>query len=112
MGIDALEWAKTCENLGAGELCVNSIDADGTKQGYELNLTRKIADAVRIPIIASGGAGSPEHMHEALTAGRASAALIASIVHYGEYTIPQIKEYLAERGCKVRPVEIFTSALV
>ena len=104
MNIDALAWAERCEELGAGELCVNSIDADGTKAGYELTLTRMLADAVRIPIIASGGAGSPEHMYDALTKGRASAALIASIVHYGEYTIPQIKEYLAGRGCKVRPI--------
>ncbi len=104
MNIDALAWAKRCEELGAGELCVNSIDADGTKAGYELTLTRMLADAVRIPIIASGGAGSPEHMYDALTKGRASAALIASIVHYGEYTIQQIKEYLTGRGCKVRPI--------
>ena len=104
MNIDALAWAERCEELGAGELCVNSIDADGTKAGYELTLTRMLADAVRIPIIASGGAGSPEHMYDALTKGRASAALIASIVHYGEYTIQQIKEYLAGRGCKVRPI--------
>ena len=104
MGIDALAWGKRCEELGAGELCVNSIDADGTKAGYELNLTRKIADLVRIPVIASGGAGSPEHMKEALTEGRASAALIASIVHYGEYTISQIKDYLSKNGCKVRPI--------
>ena len=103
MNMDALEWAVRCEQLGAGELCVNSIDADGTKAGYELNLTRRIADAVRIPVIASGGAGSPEHMYDALTQGRASAALIASIVHYGEYTIPGIKDYLIGRGCKVRP---------
>ncbi|WP_027187382.1 imidazole glycerol phosphate synthase subunit HisF [Desulfovibrio cuneatus] len=104
MGIDAIAWAKRCEELGAGELCVNSIDADGTKAGYELTLTRTIADGVRIPVIASGGAGSPQHMYEALTQGHASAALIASIVHYGEYTIPVIKEYLAGKGCKVRPV--------
>ena len=103
MDIDALEWAKRCESLGAGELCVNSIDADGTKEGYELILTRAICDAVRIPVIASGGAGSPAHMLDALTRGRASAALIASIVHYGEYTIGDIKRYLAEHGCKVRP---------
>ena len=83
---------------------MNSIDADGTKEGYELTLTRAIAESVRIPVIASGGAGSPAHMYDALTEGRASAALIASIVHYGEYTIPQIKQYLTERGCKVRPV--------
>ncbi len=104
MNMDALAWARRCEELGAGELCVNSIDADGTKEGYELTLTRAISEAVRIPVIASGGAGSPAHMYDALTEGKASAALIASIVHYGEYTIRQIKEYLAGRGCKVRPV--------
>ena len=104
MGIDAINWAIECERLGAGELCINSIDADGTKEGYELTLTRTIADAVRIPVIASGGAGSPAHMLDALTQGRASAALIASIIHYGEYTIGGIKAYLAENGCKVRPV--------
>lgn len=104
MNMDALEWAVRCEKLGAGELCINSIDADGTKEGYELKLTRAVAEAVRIPVIASGGAGSPQHMLEALTEGKASAALIASIVHYGEYTIPEIKRFLAENGCKVRPV--------
>ena len=102
MGIDAVEWAKRCEALGAGELCVNSIDADGTKDGYELTLTRQICDAVRIPVIASGGAGSPQHMVDAVTEGRASAALIASIVHYGEYTIGQLKQYMADRGVPVR----------
>ena len=102
MGIDAIEWAKRCEALGAGELCVNSIDADGTKDGYELTLTRLICDAVRIPVIASGGAGSPQHMVDAVTEGRASAALIASIVHYGEYTIGQLKQYMADRGVPVR----------
>ena len=101
-GLDALVWAETCEKLGAGELCVNSIDADGTKEGYELTLTRLMGEAVRIPIIASGGAGNPHHMYEALTKGKASAALIASIVHYGEYTIPQIKDYLHSQNCKVR----------
>jgi cyclase len=103
-GLDALDWAKTVEALGAGELCVNSIDADGTKAGYELNLTRQICQAVSIPVIASGGAGSPKHMLEALTQGQASAALIASIVHYGEYTIGQIKKYLSDEGVKMRMV--------
>ena len=103
-GLDAIAWAKKCEILGAGELCINSIDADGTKEGYEINLTRLISEAVHIPIIASGGAGNPQHMYEALTDGKASAALIASIVHYGEYTIPQLKEYLHAKGCKVRPL--------
>lgn len=102
MGIDAIEWAKKAVNLGAGEICVNSIDADGTKNGYELTLTRMVAEAVQVPIIASGGAGSPAHMRDALIQGRASAALIASIVHYGEYTIPALKDYLHQAGCKVR----------
>lgn len=104
MGIDALWWAQEVERLGAGELCINSIDADGTKDGYELTLTRLIADHVRIPIIASGGAGNPQHMVDAVTAGRASAALIASIVHYGEYTVTDLKNYMAEKGVKVRQI--------
>ncbi len=104
MGLDALDWAKTVEALGAGEICLNSIDADGTKDGYELTLTRLVSDNVGIPVIASGGAGNPEHMVAALTEGKASAALIASIVHYGEYTLPGIKEHLAGRGVKVRAV--------
>lgn len=102
MGIDALWWAGEVERLGAGEICLNSIDADGTKDGYELEITRMMADKVRIPLIASGGAGSPEHMVEAVTKGRASAALIASIVHYGEYTIPGIKKYMHDAGIKIR----------
>ncbi len=102
MGLDALEWARTCEKMGAGELCINSIDADGTKDGYELTLTRAIADAVTIPVIASGGAGKPEHMLDAVTKGGASAALIASIVHYGSYTIRQCKEYMAQHGVPMR----------
>jgi len=103
-GLDALDWARTGEALGAGEICLNSIDADGTKEGYELTLTRMISDAVTIPVIASGGAGNPDHMVDALTQGRASAALIASIVHYGTYTIRQLKEHIAGRGVKVRQV--------
>jgi imidazole glycerol-phosphate synthase subunit HisF len=101
-GIDALEWAKEGEELGAGEIVINSIDADGTKDGYELKLTRMIADAVGIPVIASGGAGKPEHLYDALTEGHADAALVASIVHYGEYTCRQLKEYLHGRGIKMR----------
>jgi cyclase len=104
MGLDAIEWARTVEALGAGEICVNSIDADGTKEGYELTLTRLISEAVTIPVIASGGAGTPKHMLDALTEGKASAALIASIVHYGEYTITQLKEYLNGEGVKMRMV--------
>lgn len=103
-GIDAIGWAKKGETLGAGELVVNSIDADGTKEGYEINLTRMIADAVTIPVIASGGGGKPEHLYDVLTEGRADAALIASILHYGEYTIREIKEYLKGRGIKMRMV--------
>ncbi len=102
MGIDAIEWAKRGEELGAGELVVNSIDADGTKEGYELTLTRLIAEAVSIPVIASGGGGTPEHLYDVLTEGKADAALVASMLHYGEYTIEEIKRYLVERGIKVR----------
>ncbi|EMG35882.1 imidazole glycerol phosphate synthase subunit hisF [Desulfocurvibacter africanus PCS] len=104
MGLDAIDWAKTVEALGAGELCVNSIDADGTKDGYELTLTRMVCEAVTIPVIASGGAGNPQHMVEAVTQGKATAALIASIVHYGEYTIPQLKQHMSGQGVKVRMV--------
>lgn len=103
-GMDALAWAKRVQELGAGEICLNSIDADGTKTGYELTLTRLIAESVSIPVIASGGAGKPEHLADALTQGLASAALIASIVHYGEYTIREIKDILANLGIKVRQV--------
>jgi imidazole glycerol-phosphate synthase subunit HisF len=103
-GIDALEWAKKGEALGAGELVVNSIDADGTKAGYELRLTRMIAEAVRIPVIASGGGGAPEHLYDVLTEGRADAALVASILHYGEYSLSDVKAYLRGKGIKVRMV--------
>ena len=101
-GLDALAWARRCEALGAGELCVNSIDADGTRDGYELKLTRAIADAVSIPVIASGGAGEPRHLLEAVTTGGASAALVASIVHFGQYSIRTCKECLAEGGVRTR----------
>ncbi len=102
MGMDALAWAKKAESLGAGEICLNSIDADGTKQGYELNLTKLIASNVNIPLIASGGAGTIDHLYDVLTEGIADAALIASITHYGTYTIQEIKTYLHEKGIKVR----------
>jgi len=102
MGIDAIAWARRGEELGAGEVVVNSIDADGTKEGYEIRLTRTIAGALTIPVIASGGGGRPEHLYEVLTEGKADAALVASILHYGEYTIRDIKEYLHKRGIKVR----------
>ncbi|MDP2854058.1 MAG: imidazole glycerol phosphate synthase subunit HisF [Smithellaceae bacterium] len=101
-GIDALWWAKEGENLGAGEICLNSIDADGTQDGYELNLTALISDNVHIPVIASGGAGRPEHLADVLTTGRADAALIASMVHYRTYTITQIKNYLSDQKIKTR----------
>jgi imidazole glycerol-phosphate synthase subunit HisF len=101
-GVDALAWALQGERLGAGELVVNSIDADGTRDGYELKLTRMIAEAVRIPVIASGGAGRPEHLHEVLTEGRADAALVASMVHYGDYTVSRLKQYLHAHGVKMR----------
>ncbi|MCU0610099.1 MAG: imidazole glycerol phosphate synthase subunit HisF [Chitinispirillaceae bacterium] len=101
-GLDAIEWATLGERLGAGELVVNSIDADGTKTGYELRLTRMIAEAVRIPVIASGGGGTPEHLYDVLTAGRADAALVASILHYQEYSVRSIKDYLIKRGIKIR----------
>ncbi|MGB9500292.1 MAG: imidazole glycerol phosphate synthase subunit HisF [Dissulfuribacterales bacterium] len=104
MGIDALKWAKDAQKLGAGEICLNSIDADGTKDGYELNLTELISSNVDIPVIASGGAGRPEHLSDVLTAGKADAALIASMVHYGTYTISEIKSFLDDRGVKVRSV--------
>jgi cyclase len=103
-GMDAVEWARRCQDLGAGELCVNSIDADGTRDGYELTITRAIVDSVSLPVIASGGAGEPQHMVDAVSRGGASAALIASIVHYGQYTIPQCKEYMAKQGIKLRMV--------
>ena len=102
MGIDAFWWAKHVEELGAGEICLNSIDADGTKDGYEINLTKLISTNVSIPVIASGGAGKPEHMREVLDEGCADAALIASIIHYGTYTISQIKEYLQNANIPVR----------
>jgi len=101
-GIDALWWAKEAEKLGAGEICLNSIDADGTQTGYELTLTALISKNVHIPVIASGGAGKPQHLAEVLTKGRADAALIASMVHYRTYTIAEIKQYLNEHQIKTR----------
>lgn len=102
MGIDAREWAITGERLGAGEICLNSIDADGTKDGYELELSRLISSSVNIPVIASGGAGKPGHVFDVLNNDISDAALIASMTHYGEYNIKEIKSYLHERGIKVR----------
>lgn len=101
-GLDALAWARRCQELGAGEICLNSIDADGTQDGYELELTRMICEAVNIPVIASGGAGEPNHLLRALTDGKASAALVASIVHFRQYSIKECKEHLHKHGIKTR----------
>ena len=101
-GKDALAWAHEGEKRGAGELVVNSIDADGTKAGYEIFLTSMISNSVRIPVIASGGAGSPEHLSEVFSEGKADAALVASMLHYGEYTISEIKSHLNANGHEVR----------
>ena len=101
-GLDAIDWARQGQDLGAGEMVVNSIDADGTKTGYELTLTRQIVNAVSVPVIASGGGGTPEHMYQVLTEGGADAALVASMLHYGEYTVAQIKHYLSDKGLRIR----------
>jgi imidazole glycerol-phosphate synthase subunit HisF len=101
-GIDALLWAKEGERRGAGEICLNSIDADGMQNGYELNLTALISENVHIPVIASGGAGVPQHLADVLTTGKADAALIASMVHYRTYTITQIKHYLRDQNIQTR----------
>ncbi|TET92989.1 imidazole glycerol phosphate synthase subunit HisF [Candidatus Aerophobetes bacterium] len=101
-GIDAVEWAGRVEDLGAGAILPTSIDTDGTQAGYDIAMTRAIADAVNLPVIASGGAGTLEHLYQAITQGKADAVLVASIVHFGKYTIAQIKEYLAGRGIPVR----------
>ncbi|MEM1231485.1 MAG: imidazole glycerol phosphate synthase subunit HisF [Pseudomonadota bacterium] len=102
MPLDALEWALEGERLGAGELVVNSIDADGTRDGYELTLTRMISEAVRIPVIASGGAGVPQHLIDVLTDGKADAALVASMVHFGDYQVSGLKRSLADAGIPMR----------
>jgi len=104
MGIDTVKWAKKVQDLGAGEICLNSIDADGSNEGYELTLTSLISEAVTIPVIASGGAGNPEHLRDVFVKCDADAALIASMVHYQHYTVGQIKHYLAGRGIPVREV--------
>ena len=102
-GKDALCWAEELVDRGAGELVLNSIDADGTKSGYDIELNRAVAQRVDVPIVASGGAGGPEDMYRVLSEGQASAALAASIFHYGQYSIPDVKAYLAQRGVPVRP---------
>ncbi len=104
-GIDVLEWVRKVVDAGAGEILLTSMDHDGTKDGYGIELTRAVAETVSVPVIASGGAGSPEHICEALTTGKADAALAASIFHFREYTIGEVKSYLAERGVPVRMVD-------
>ena len=101
-GLDAIAWAKDVVSRGAGELLVTSMDADGTQAGYDLDLTRTIAEAVEVPVIASGGAGNCEHIYDALTDGKAEAALLASLLHYGQLTVSQIKTYLSDRRISVR----------
>lgn len=101
-GLQAVAWARRVEQLGAGEIVLTVMDADGTKAGYDLEITRAVAEAVEIPVVASGGAGSPEHMAAVLTEGKADAALAASIFHYGTYTVGQVKQYLHQRGVPVR----------
>lgn len=101
-GIDAVAWARKVEDLGAGAILPTSMDADGTQKGYDLPMTRAIADAVSLPVIASGGAGTLEHLYDAIVEGHADAVLVASIAHFGTFTIPQMKEYLAGRGIAVR----------
>ena len=101
-GIDAVAWAKKGEALGAGEILLNSIDMDGTKKGYDLELNRRVSETVNIPVIASGGAGTLEQMYEVIQKGKADAVLLASLLHYGEYTVADIKNYLKEKGVCVR----------
>jgi cyclase len=100
--LDAIEWAGRAEQLGAGEILLTSMDCDGTRNGYDIELTRAVSDAVRVPVIASGGAGRVEHFYDALTAGGASAVLAASLFHFGELSIGEVKGYLSSRGLEVR----------
>jgi cyclase len=101
-GKDAVAWAREAEERGAGEICLNAIDTDGVRKGYELSITQAVSNAVTIPVIASGGAGKPEHLTDAVTQGGAAAALVASMVHYGDYTVGQIKREMAAAGVAVR----------
>jgi len=100
--LDVVEWARRAEKLGAGEILLTSKDADGTREGYDLEMTRAVAEAVSIPVTASGGAGKLEHLYDAVVKGKASAVLCASVFHFGEISIPQAKKYLAEKGISVR----------
>ena len=101
-GLQAVEWAREVEELGAGEIVLTSMDADGTKDGFDIEITRAVSDAVTIPVVASGGAGSPDHMADVIEQGKADAALAASIFHFGEYTIHETKQVMAGRGIPVR----------
>lgn len=101
-GIDAIDWALQAEKLGAGEFLVTSMDKDGTKDGYDIELTRTISERVNVPIVASGGAGTPKHLYDVLTEGKADAALAASIFHYNQYPVPVVKEYLRKMGVTIR----------
>ena len=101
-GIDCIEWVKRAVSLGAGEILLTSMDADGTKDGYDIELTRAVSEAVNVPVIASGGAGELEHFYKVLTEGKADAVLAASVFHYGKYTIRQVKDYLKSHGVEVR----------
>jgi cyclase len=101
-GVDAVDWAKRAESLGAGEILLTSMDRDGTKEGYDIELTKAISSSVKVPVIASGGAGTKEHIYEALTRGGADAALLASLLHYGEFRIKEMKEFLTRKGIPVR----------
>jgi cyclase len=109
-GLDAIEWAVRGQELGAGELVLNSIDGDGTRGGYDVELCRAVKAAVDLPIVASGGAGTLDDFHEVLTAGRADAALAASVFHFGTFTVAQVKDYLSERGVPVRPPTLLLEA--
>ena len=104
-GLDAIEWSQRAVELGAGEIVVNSIDQDGTLEGYDLELLEALSETVTVPVVASGGAGTPQHMYEALHVGKADAALAATIFHYGTYSIMEAKEYLGEKGVPVRPIQ-------
>jgi len=104
-GMDAIEWAKKMENLGAGEIMLTSMDRDGTKEGYDLDLTKTISEELDIPVIASGGVGNLNHIYEAFDKGKADAALAASIFHFGTYTVGDVKKYLESKGVPVRPVD-------
>lgn len=101
-GIDVVDWVKQATELGAGEILLTSMDKDGTKDGYDIELTRTVSEAVDVPVIASGGAGELEHFYEVLTAGKADAVLAASVFHYGQFTVGQVKQYLKDRGVEVR----------